>query len=489
MSNFIKFFQTKEKYYFYEAYNDELYEIPEIFYNVFPHLLKKKNLKEIKNQLKSVYSKNDISKVLACELAKDEYQYLLSALPPVKYKNPLDEKKTYEEYKTKIDQIVLNLTDNCNFRCNYCFLSHLERKSKDNYAPKTMTFIIAQKAIEFLNEFSSDSETVSISFYGGEPLLKFKLIEKIVNYARKSLIDKQIQFFMTTNATLITEDKLSFLKKNKFSILISLDGPDKIHNRHRHNSRGRGTFSSTLKGINLIRNKFPKYFKDYVKFNTVITPPYAFDDINRFFFKELKIPITKISYSFVDDHEIDFFKKFPITKDDLQQYYKLYKKYIEERLSSNKRPSHISSEIFSNRFENVGKSVCENIYESDLYPTAQCVPGLTKLFISPDGKFQMCERVDLKESMGDVFGGFDFETLKKVMNEYYADAKKTCSRCWAMRLCRLCMQDVIENGKFNKTKKRNVCKNHRETLLNSLKDYCLIIEKNPNAFDYLKDSD
>ena len=101
-----------------------------------------------------------------------------------------------------------------------------------------------------------------LGFYGGEPLLNYKLIEQSVNYAKEIIRDKEISFSLTTNATLITPQIAKFLVENEFEILISLDGPKDIHNENRIFINGNGSFNSTIEGIKVILECYKQLEKE-----------------------------------------------------------------------------------------------------------------------------------------------------------------------------------------------------------------------------------
>lgn len=96
-----------------------------------------------------------------------------------------------------------------------------------------MSFEMAKKAIDlyFLN--SAYIKQKSISFYGGEPLLEFDLIKQCVEYSCSKCSSNNIEFHMTTNASLLTEDMLRFFHKHNFYITISIDGYEEYHNKNR----------------------------------------------------------------------------------------------------------------------------------------------------------------------------------------------------------------------------------------------------------------
>ena len=92
-----------------------------------------------------------------------------------------------------------------------------------------MKWDVAKKAIDFLKRaFPKMQKNRHIGFYGGEPLLNFELIERAVEYAKK-LFGEDMSFAITTNATLVNDKIAEYFAKNNFNIIISLDGPQEMH--------------------------------------------------------------------------------------------------------------------------------------------------------------------------------------------------------------------------------------------------------------------
>ncbi len=115
-----------------------------------------------------------------------------------------------------ISHLSLIMTDDCNFRCNYC----PQRKEKV-YMSKTMV----KKGLTFFYPFLKKDDPV-ISLYGGEPLLAFSNIKHTVSLFNKlnQKEKKKIQFVLTTNGSLLTEEMLEFFQQQKFMLVLSYDG-------------------------------------------------------------------------------------------------------------------------------------------------------------------------------------------------------------------------------------------------------------------------
>ena len=151
----------------------------------------------------------------------------------------------------RMSYMELILTDQCNLRCSYCF-----EKDKN---PHNMSDETALAAVDFLMEESGPTKRVTILFFGGEPLLRFDLMQKVHAYATKEANKrgKTINWDMTTNGTLMTEEKAQWLAKAGVKYLLSLDGAAEDHDRYRKFANGRGSFDVVAKRLPIMKRYQP----------------------------------------------------------------------------------------------------------------------------------------------------------------------------------------------------------------------------------------
>lgn len=138
-------------------------------------------------------------------------------------------KKAFDD-TFKIKAITLNVTNECNLRCSYCF-----EKNKCSSYMDTMT---AEKILRFtydrfIETRDNVNEKFNISFFGGEPLLNFDLIQDIVS---KNL---DANYYITTNFVAVSDEMLQVFQDYDFGILVSIDGIKEIHDKNRCNSYDR----------------------------------------------------------------------------------------------------------------------------------------------------------------------------------------------------------------------------------------------------------
>lgn len=146
--------------------------------------------------------------------------------------------------------LVLTVTHKCNLGCSYCYLRNLYPEMG-----ASMSFATATKAIDDLFDMTAVSKykkPAVIGFFGGEPLLMFDLIKEVVSYARM-IFDNTVSFTITTNGTLITDEIAQFLAEHDFGIIVSVDGPENIHDAGRPMAGGGGSHASVLRGLEALR--------------------------------------------------------------------------------------------------------------------------------------------------------------------------------------------------------------------------------------------
>lgn len=146
--------------------------------------------------------------------------------------------------------IELMVCQCCNLACKYCYALEGEYQN-----PGWMSTDTGKKAIDFLFEHAK-SNSVSISFFGGEPLLNMLLIAELVEYAETLALihDKTVSFAVTTNGTLINEEVAEFLRNHRFYISLSIDGTKMEHDICRVDKHGCGSYENSIKSIELLED-------------------------------------------------------------------------------------------------------------------------------------------------------------------------------------------------------------------------------------------
>ena len=142
---------------------------------------------------------------------------------------------------------TLCLTHNCTLRCKYCYAGR-----KYSHAMSRET---AQRAIDIVfDEAGRTGQGADISFFGGEPLMEWELLQWCHEYARthaQGLILPP-RFSVTTNGTLLTPERLNWLAERDFLIGLSIDGSAAMHNTNRCHADGGGSHTDVAEALALI---------------------------------------------------------------------------------------------------------------------------------------------------------------------------------------------------------------------------------------------
>lgn len=147
-----------------------------------------------------------------------------------------------------LTDLSLDLAGSCNLSCVYCF----ERDLASRLGP--MSRETARASVDFLLAQAGAGNHVALHFGSGEPMLNFKLLREVVSYAqdRATACGKRVDFHLTTNGTLVTEEKADFLSAHPFFVRMSMDGP--YHNRTRAGGSGKDSYEAAERGFLVLRD-------------------------------------------------------------------------------------------------------------------------------------------------------------------------------------------------------------------------------------------
>lgn len=161
----------------------------------------------------------------------------------------------------------LHITNACNLSCQYCFIPTLQKAVSHPTAAQVMsTEVFAASLDGLINLCKKRSASVlRLKFAGGEPSLVPGFIDDCCLLARQKCDDAglQVEFSMLSNGTALDDQLLSTLKKQNFSVSISIDGNEKSHNairfkafRSAGNSTQRvGTWKQAIDGASLLQRE------------------------------------------------------------------------------------------------------------------------------------------------------------------------------------------------------------------------------------------
>ncbi|WP_097002967.1 lachnocin radical SAM maturase [Lacrimispora amygdalina] len=356
----------------------------------------------------------------------------------VKYSYSEDELNNM--YSSRIKNMTLALTEQCNLRCKYC--GYMPKYMDDNHSLKEMSKEVAFKAIDILMMNSHESELCNLSFYGGEPLLKLDLITECINYISNKYPFRKPSYNITTNAVLLDDKVTDFIIKNDIKINISLDGPKEQQNKYRVDCNGNGSYEKVYHNIQAFYQKDPKFFRENVTYNVVM-----FNGASNELYESVD-NLWKSNVNMIDLFPTEYFMNLRDKDDDIKKGEKIdirtYDFAYKNMLKGMKK--------YYNSFSGVACS-------STILPGGFCVPGVRKNFVTTDGRIIVCEKVDENQEVfeiGDVYNGIDINKIRRLVDKTLESMDK-CKYCWAAKFCKICFKDILNiNNEFCEKSRKDV---------------------------------
>ncbi|NIM11493.1 MAG: radical SAM protein [Candidatus Aminicenantes bacterium] len=484
---FIKKLKTANYNYIYDVHSNELIRVTPLIYDIIDEIAEN-NADQVVEKYKSKYEPNDIRESFASiKKAHTEHNYFSFHRPEIfsGFSSEYDVKYMLD---SGLSQLILELSTRCNQSCKYCSVSgRYSQNGKQDMPPH-----IAKKAVDFFVEriaVNRKETTPAVTFYGGEVLKRFDLLKEVVEWTKSKGVFQKYRFSLTTNGTLLTDEIIAYFVENNISILLSLDGPKKIHNRFRVFRNGKGTFDAIMKNLERIQQYSRDYFLNLISFNTVITPPYDFDAVIDFFFaSEFLSPLKhKVRINFVDAYETSFFRDFQLEgekKNLRKEFTKLRNRYKEALINGTHEELTVENSLFLQDFYAIVRRPLETL-PRQYPPKGSCIPGQRRLFVNTQGKFYMCEKVGSNYEIGNVDGGIDYKRIYNFYREYdrfFSD----CKDCWALRLCTKCFNNIRQGERFDEVRKKELCKSMLRNIEENFVIYCEIMESKPDAFKFFE---
>ena len=323
-----------------------------------------------------------------------------------------------------LQTLVMNLTNQCNLSCQYCYEFGEDKVATPEGKPKFMDIETAKASADFLLSQSPGRRSVHITFFGGETLMNFPLLKQVVTYATEQATaqGRTIDFSLTTNATLLTPAIIEFLSENRIGVTVSMDGPPDLHDKLRVFANGQGSYSIIEPRVRaLIQGHRTRPITARVTLTNGVT------DVVRIY-RHLK---DELGF-----HEVGF---APVTTSPdrlyaigergmdgvLAEFHVLAEEYLEYALRGEQHGFSNVSDTIAELYQGVNKS----------HP---CGAGLGLMGVGPSGDIAPCHRfVDSDaHSLGNIMtGGVDREKQADFLNRGHINSKYDCHTCWARPLC------------------------------------------------------
>ena len=354
--------------------------------------------------------------------------------------------KTIQNNIKRLKQIIIETCQDCSLNCLYCIFGSNEYFFNRKPSSLKISYDKARTVIDYIYDFirNRKKKELSIGFYGGEPLLNFQVIEKIVEYSKRKFKNWNLIFTVTTNCTILNDDIIDFLIKNNFKTLISLDGPAENHDSKRVFPDGSGSFDIVIKNLEKIRSMDPHYYQERVTFSIVYSKDLSLKELYHFF-KDYELVKQNLSnFGYVTDIDTSYYDHYLYDRQRLKRE----RKYVFNKILRKIREKQELSPIETN-FIIEHSMLKKALNARNFNVLAGTCYYDERLFVSADGKFHLCEKINDKFPIGSVENGFDYPRMMEIIKEYICIIKKYCVKCEVRFLCMRCYANLARNGYFD----------------------------------------
>lgn len=320
--------------------------------------------------------------------------------------------------ETVVKALCLHIAHDCNLSCKYCFAGEGQYHGERGL----MSYEVGKAALDFLIENSGNRVNLEVDFFGGEPLLNFDVVKRLVEYGRnrEKPCNKKFRFTLTTNGVLLNEEVMEFANKEMANVVLSIDGRKEVHDKMRPFPNGAGSYDVIIpKFLEFARQRGEKSY--YVRG--------TFTHHNLDFSKDV-LHLNDLGFDQISVEPVVAPENtdYAIKKEDLPKLFEEYDKLAREMLSRRRKGKGFNFFHFMIDLEG-GPCVAKRL--------SGCGSGTEYLAVTPWGDLYPCHQFTGMEEflLGNVHEGIKRQDICnnfKLCNVY---AKEECKKCFAKFYC------------------------------------------------------
>ncbi len=324
----------------------------------------------------------------------------------------------YKNNSKVVKALCLHVAHTCNLNCSYCFAS----QGKYQGERALMSFEVGKQAFDFLIANSGSRRNLEVDFFGGEPLMNWDTVKRLVEYARsvEKEHNKNFRFTLTTNGMLIDDDVIDFANREMSNVVLSLDGRPQVHNHFRVDYNGRGSYEQIVpKFKKLVEARGGKdyYMRGTFTHNNV--------DFTNDIFHMADLGFRELSMEPVVCPPND---PYALIYEDLPKIKEQYEILAKEMIKREKNGEGFTFYHYMLDLEN-GPCIYKRI--------TGCGSGTEYMAVTPWGDLYPCHQFvgDEKYLLGNVWKGVTNASAQDEFRSCNAYARPECKECWARLYC------------------------------------------------------
>lgn len=325
----------------------------------------------------------------------------------------------FKKRKTVVKALCLHVSHDCNLSCRYCFAQEGEYHQNRR---ELMSYEVGKQALDFLVANSGNRHNLEVDFFGGEPLMNFDVVRRLVEYGRsiEEKYDKRFRFTLTTNGVLLNDEILEYVNKEMSNLVLSIDGRKEVHDLMRPFRGGQGSYDVIIEKLKKAadsRNQMNYYVRGTFTRNNL--------DFSKDVMHLAELGFEQIS---IEPVVAEPCQDYAIREEDIPvilEQYDILARYLLDRRKKGKAVNffHFMIDLSG------GPCVAKRL--------SGCGSGTEYLAVTPTGELYPCHQFvgNSAFKLGDVFKGVTNTKIQdefKLCNVY---AKEKCRECFAKFYC------------------------------------------------------
>ncbi len=386
--------------------------VDDLVYDAVALLDKGMSKEEAAGKLKEHYSSEEVGTALEeCQCLIDQGMLFTEDI----YENAIE---TFAKRETVVKALCLHIAHDCNLACRYCFAEEGEYHGKRDL----MSYEVGRQALDFLIANSGNRRNLEVDFFGGEPLMNWEVVKKLVEYGREQekIHDKKFRFTLTTNGVQLNDEIMEFANKEMANVVLSVDGRKEIHDLMRPFPKGAGSYD-------LVIPKFQKFAKLRNQDKYYVRGTFTRHNLD--FSKDVlhlaDLGFKQISVEPVVAGENE---EYALREEDLPVIYEEYDRLAKEMIRREKAGEGFN---FFHFMIDLTGGPC--VYKR----LSGCGSGTEYLAVTPWGDLYPCHQFvgEEKYLMGNVFEGIKKPQIQEEFKGCNVYTKEACKDCFARFYC------------------------------------------------------
>lgn len=337
-----------------------------------------------------------------------------------------DEELSYL-WQHKPRRLQLLMAEGCNLGCRYCY----QWRNGTNQKGTLMPWNVAQAAVDYLLWRSGGRRDLQITFFGGEPLLNYTMIQRVVEYCKalEKSTNRTFIFELITNGTLLSKPVVDFLIEHKFLLFISLDGWREMHEYNRPALHGEDLYETIVRNAVYANQQYLKHKLPHVKVRANLTNRYHDRQKVGAFLESLGFKLIGVGAIEPLPHGNP--SPAALTEDQMDEEAELSRQSMVaslEKVRAGERLSYLESRTFNSATAPLSK-------RSTLGVTCGVCRNTT--VVDNRGNMYPCHRYGEMEAyrIGNVFTGLDRQLVLDYYRKINGHSTTECHDCWIRDYC------------------------------------------------------